>query len=435
MFVDEARIYLEAGRGGDGAVAFRREKYVPRGGPSGGDGGHGGDVVLRVDAGLSTLMDFRQKTHFRAQPGDSGGPSNRFGRQGEDLVIRVPPGTMVMTEDGGLLADLTTPDQEYVAARGGRGGRGNARFASSTHRVPRMAERGQPGQALWIRLELTLLADVGLVGFPNAGKSTLISRVSAARPRVADYPFTTLVPNLGVVARWGEPFVIADVPGLIEGAHTGAGLGHAFLRHLKRTRFLLHLVDCSPLSGRDPIDDYETIRHELTAFSADLAGRPELVVGTKQDLTGADERLQALRRHLDVPVYGISAVTGHGVAELMNEVARVLRETPVPEAERPMPVVQLQVRGIEVSREDDGGWRLLGDAEERASMTQWGNLEAEEYLAEYLRRRGVGPLLRRAGVEDGSAVRIGPGVFIYGDGSLMPQAVAERLPGPTPPRR
>ena len=435
MFVDEARIYLEAGRGGDGAVAFRREKYVPRGGPSGGDGGHGGDVVLRVDAGLSTLMDFRQKTHFRAQPGDSGGPSNRFGRQGEDLVIRVPPGTMVMTEDGGLLADLTTPDQEYVAARGGRGGRGNARFASSTHRVPRMAERGQPGEAFWIRLELTLLADVGLVGFPNAGKSTLISRVSAARPRVADYPFTTLVPNLGVVARWGEPFVIADVPGLIEGAHTGAGLGHAFLRHLKRTRFLLHLVDCSPLSGRDPIDDYETIRHELTAFSADLAGRPELVVGTKQDLTGADERLRALRRHLDVPVYGISAVTGHGVAELMHEVARVLRETPVPEAERPMPVVQLQVRGIEVSREDDGGWRLLGDAEERASMTQWGNLEAEEYLAEYLRRRGVGPLLRRAGVEDGSAVRIGPGVFIYGDGSLMPQAVAERLPGPTPPRR
>ncbi|MGC8489248.1 MAG: Obg family GTPase CgtA, partial [Clostridia bacterium] len=342
---------------------------------------------------------------------------------------------MVMTEDGGLLADLTTPDQEYVAARGGRGGRGNARFASSTHRVPRMAERGQPGEALWIRLELTLLADVGLVGFPNAGKSTLISRVSAARPRVADYPFTTLVPNLGVVARWGEPFVIADVPGLIEGAHTGAGLGHAFLRHLKRTRFLLHLVDCSPLSGRDPIDDYETIRHELTAFSADLARRPELVVGTKQDLTGADERLQALRRHLDVPVYGISAVTGHGVAELMNEVARILRETPVPEAERPMPVVQLQVRGIEVSREDDGGWRLLGDAEQRASMTQWGNLEAEEYLAEYLRRRGVGPLLRRAGVEDGSAVRIGPGVFIYGDGSLMPQAVAERLPGPTPPRR
>lgn len=435
MFVDEARIHLEAGRGGDGAVAFRREKYVPRGGPSGGDGGKGGDIILRVDPGLSTLMDFRQKTQFRAQPGENGGTSNRFGRQGEDLVIPLPPGTMVMTDDGRLLADLTTPDQEFVAARGGRGGRGNARFASSTHRVPRMAERGHPGEEAWIRLELTLLADVGLVGFPNAGKSTLISRVSAARPRVADYPFTTLVPNLGVVARFGEPFVIADVPGLIEGAHEGAGLGHAFLRHLKRTRILLHLVDCSPLSGRDPRQDYETIRRELTAFSPELAGRPEIVVGTKQDLTDAEERLFELRTRLAVPVHGISAVTGEGVSDLMAEVARVLRETPIPEAERPLPVVETRIRGVEVAREDDGSWRLLGDADERASMTQWGNLEAEEYLAEYLRRRGVGPLLRRAGVEEGSEVRVGPGAFIYTEGSLMPAVLWDRLRSAPPPRR
>ncbi|MCL5967077.1 MAG: GTPase ObgE [Firmicutes bacterium] len=433
MFVDEARIRIEAGRGGDGAVAFRREKYVPRGGPSGGDGGKGGDVVLRVDAGLSTLMDFRHETQFRAPSGDSGGPSNRSGRQGEDLYIAVPPGTMVMTDDGRLLADLTTPGQTYVAARGGRGGRGNARFASSTHRVPRMAERGQPGEELFIRLELTLLADVGLVGFPNAGKSTLISRVSAARPRVADYPFTTLVPNLGVVARYGAPFVIADVPGLIEGAHEGAGLGHAFLRHLKRTRLLLHLVDCSPFSGRDPVADYETIRGELEAFSTTLRERPEIVVGTKQDLTGAHDRLLALRERLAVPVFGISAVTGQGVAELMGETARRLREIPVPETDLPMPVVEPRVRGLEVAR-DDGAWRLLGDAEERASMTQWGNLEAEEYLAEYLRRRGAGPLLRRAGVEDGARVQVGPGLFIYAEGSLMPERLWDRLQEEASPR-
>jgi GTP-binding protein len=433
VFVDEARIRIEAGRGGDGAVAFRREKYVPRGGPSGGDGGKGGDVVLKVDAGLSTLMDFRHETQFRAPAGDPGGPSDRSGRQGEDLVIPVPPGTMVMTDDGRLLADLTTPGQTYVAARAGRGGRGNARFASSTHRVPRMAERGQPGEELFIRLELTLLADVGLVGFPNAGKSTLISRVSAARPRVADYPFTTLVPNLGVVARYGEPFVIADVPGLIEGAHEGAGLGHAFLRHLKRTRLLLHLVDCSPLSGRDPVNDYETIRGELHAFSATLEQQPEIVVATKQDLTGADEGLKALRDHLDVPVFAISAVTGQGVAELMGETARRLREIPAPAADLPMPVVEPRVRGLEVAQ-DEGLWRLLGDAEERASMTQWGNLEAEEYLAEYLRRRGAGPLLRRAGVEEGAKVQVGPGLFVYTEGALMPEILWNRLQEETAPR-
>src|SRR5579875_603379 len=435
MFVDEARIHLEAGRGGAGVVASRREKYVPRGGPSGGDGGKGGDVILKVDSGLSTLMDFRQKTHFKPTAGENGGPANRLGRQCEDLAIVVPPGTLVMTDDGRLLADLTAPGQQYVAARGGRGGRGNARFASSTHRTPRMAERGQPGEALWIRLELTLLADVGLVGFPNAGKSTLISRVSAARPRVADYPFTTLVPNLGVVARYGEPFVIADVPGLVEGAHRGAGLGHAFLRHLKRTRLLLHLVDCSPLSDRDPVADYETIRRELTAFSPDLAARPEIVVATKQDLTGAEERLRALRKRLRAPIHGISAVTGQGVAELMADVAETLRATPMPEPPRPLPVVETRMRGLEVAHEDDGGWRLLGDAEERASMTQWGNLEAEQYLAEYLRRRGVGPLLRRAGVEEGAEVRVGPGVFIYTDGSLTPGTLPDRTGGASPPRR
>lgn len=433
MFVDEARIYLEAGRGGDGAVAFRREKYVPQGGPSGGDGGRGGDIVLRVDSGLSTLMDFRQKTHFRAAHGEAGGASNRSGRHGPDLIIAVPPGTMVLTEDGRLLADLTAPGQEEVLARGGRGGRGNARFASSTHRVPRIAERGQPGEQLWVRLELTLLADVGLVGYPNAGKSTLISRVSQSRPRVADYPFTTLVPNLGVVAQYGAPFVIADVPGLIEGAHRGAGLGHTFLRHLKRTRLLLHLVDCSPLTGRDPVADYHAIRRELEAFSEELAARPEMVVATKQDLTGAAQGWEALAEQLEVPVYAVSAVTGQGVAELMGAVATRLQAMPPPAVERPLPVIRPRVRGLELAREDDGAWRLLGDAEERAAMTQWGSREAEEYLAEYLRRRGVGPMLRRAGLEDGTTVRIGPGVLVYGEGTLWPPSQWERAPHLAPP--
>jgi GTP-binding protein len=426
VFVDEARIYLEAGRGGDGAVAFRREKYVPRGGPSGGDGGKGGDIIFRVDPGLSTLMDFRHQTHFRAAHGESGGPSNRTGRSGADLVIPVPPGTMVWSETGELLADLTHPGQTEVLARGGRGGRGNARFASSTHRVPRMAERGQPGEQRWVRLELTLLADVGLVGYPNAGKSTLISRISQARPRVADYPFTTLVPHLGVVTGYGPPFVVADVPGLIEGAHRGAGLGITFLRHLKRTRLLLHLVDCSPATGRDPVADYQAIRRELGAFSADLAARPEIVVATKQDLPEAREAYEGLRMALPGPVYPISAVTGEGVGALMRAVATMLQRTPAPEAAHPLPVVRPRVRGLTVGRTEDGGWRLGGDVEDRAAMTQWGNLEAEEYLAEYLRRRGAPAVLAREGVPEGAAVQVGPGQLIFGEETLWPAALWER---------
>jgi GTP-binding protein len=421
VFIDEARIYLEAGQGGNGAISFRREKFVPNGGPAGGDGGDGGDIIFEVDSGLSTLMDFRHQRHYRAPAGENGGNNNCYGRAGESIVIRVPPGTLVYHDDDGrLLADLVDPGQRQVIAKGGRGGRGNSHFVSSVHRVPRIAERGQPGEGLWVRLELNLLADVGLVGFPNAGKSTLISRISSARPRIADYPFTTLVPNLGVVTTYGDTFVVADVPGLIEGAHTGLGLGHAFLRHLKRTRVLLHLVDMDPMTTRDPLIDYRIIEHELNAFSPDLAARPRLVVATKADLEGTAERIQQLATALaPLPVYSLSAVTGHGLDELMWALRAVLDRTPKPKSEPDTTtVLKPTVHGFDLVA-DEEGVRLIGDVEERAAMTYWGNVEAEEYFAEYLRRRGVPQLLRRREVETGTAVLIGEGRLLWREGELI----------------
>ncbi len=421
MFIDEARIYLEGGQGGNGAISFRREKFVPNGGPAGGDGGSGGDVIFEVDSGLSTLMDFRSQRHYRARPGENGGNNNCYGKGGDDVIVRVPPGTLVYhDEDGALIADLVDPGQRQVIARGGRGGRGNSHFVSSVHRTPKVAERGQPGQSLWVRLELNLLADVGLVGFPNAGKSTLISRVSSARPRIADYPFTTLVPNLGVVGGYGESFVMADVPGLIEGAHTGLGLGHAFLRHLKRTRVLVHLVDMDPMTTRDPVNDYHIIEHELRTFSPELADRPRLVVATKLDLLGSREELRALEAAVaPAPVYAISSVTGSGIDALMWVVRDILDRTPklkhagmVPSQLKP------QVHGFDVVVEEDGV-HLVGDVEERAAMTYWGNPEAEEYFAEYLRRRGVPQLLRKRSIDTDTRILIGEGQLLWKEGDLM----------------
>lgn len=425
MFIDEARIYLEAGRGGDGAVAFRREKYVPRGGPAGGDGGKGGDIIFVVDSGLNTLEDLRHRVHYRAESGTNGGNSKRSGAQGADLEVRVPEGTMVLTDEGQLLADLTEAGQRLVVARGGRGGKGNARFASSTHRVPRVAERGQPGQSFWVKIELTLLADVGLVGFPNAGKSTLISRMSQARPRIADYPFTTLIPHLGVVTEYGDPFVMADVPGIIEGAHTGAGLGHAFLKHLSRTRLLVHLLDLSPMTRRDPVNDYRIIRHELEQFSPALAIRPEVVVANKMDLTEAAARYGEIQAALGQPVLGISAVTGLGIPELGRLLAERLQQMPPLVTDRPPAVVRPKVTGFQLTTEDDGALRLIGDLEERAEMTRWGSREAEEYLIEYLRRRGVTDALRRRGAVPGQTVRVGPGEFRWLDDDLVRLEEAE----------
>ena len=352
MFVDEAKIYVKGGNGGNGCVAFRREKYVPRGGPSGGDGGTGGSIILEANQHDNTLLRYRFNREFRGERGRHGEGSNRTGYSGEDTVLAVPPGTVVIDEEtGDKLADLTKPGQRVTVARGGKGGRGNQHFAKPWHRAPRESEEGQPGEERHLRLELRLLADVGLVGFPNAGKSTLISRISAARPKIADYPFTTLEPHLGVVsaelsaaasgrtgqsgaqADLGRTFVVADLPGLIEGANQGVGLGTRFLRHIERTRLLAHLVDTSDASDRDPVRDFEIINGELAAFSASLAAKPMIVVATKLDATTDRTRLERLRKHCaerNLDFYAISSATGEGIPELVRGMAETLeRLTPV----------------------------------------------------------------------------------------------------------
>jgi len=330
QFLDEARILVKAGDGGNGILAFRREKYVPRGGPSGGDGGRGGDVVMLATAHQNTLLQFSYNPEHKAERGRHGEGSNKTGADGKSIEVQVPVGTVVYDDvTGEMLFDFTQIGQRWVAARGGRGGRGNARFATSTHQAPTEHEDGRPGEEKRLRLELKLLADVGLVGFPNAGKSTLISRISAARPKIADYPFTTLEPNLGVVHVEGyRTFVVADIPGLIEGAHTGAGLGIQFLRHIERTRLLAHLVDVSEMSGRDPVEDFEIVMRELASFSEELAAKPMIAVATKMDAAQDPERVDALRemaRERGLEVFEISSVTGQGIDALKFAMAeRVL---------------------------------------------------------------------------------------------------------------
>jgi GTP-binding protein len=334
MFIDEANIRVKAGDGGNGCVAFRREKYVPRGGPSGGDGGKGGDVIMESSERHNTLVHFRFKPEYKAERGRHGEGSNRTGREGANVVLKVPVGTILYDAGTGeRVHDFTRPDERIVIARGGRGGRGNARFATSTHQAPRECEPGRPGEELSYRLELKLLADVGLVGYPNVGKSTLISRVSAARPKIADYPFTTLEPQLGVVAVGEEPeqisFVLADIPGLIEGAHTGIGLGTQFLRHIERTRLLVHLVDVSDGGGRpDPVKDFEVIMDELASFDAGLEKKPMLVAASKIDVANKD-KLALLRqfcRRKKLALYPISGVTGEGIDKLKHAMAKRVDE-------------------------------------------------------------------------------------------------------------
>jgi GTP-binding protein len=328
MFVDEVDIHVEAGSGGRGCLAFRREKFVPRGGPSGGDGGLGGSVFVVASPHTNTLINYRFHPEFSAERGEHGQGSNRTGRNGENLELAVPIGTLVYEKTGDaehpmcLLADLAEEGQRVLVAKGGRGGLGNAHFATSTNRAPRKVQPGEPGEIKDLRLEMKLLADVGLVGFPNAGKSTLIARISAARPKIADYPFTTLTPNLGVVQMSGDrSFVVADVPGLIEGAHRGLGLGHQFLRHLERTKVLIHLVDVSSVSGRDPVDDFETVRTELELFDPAFASKPQIVAANKIDAMDEEERLTRLEKRakkLKLPFFKISGVTGEGVPALLE---------------------------------------------------------------------------------------------------------------------
>ena len=430
MFHDRARIHVKAGRGGDGTVSFRREKYVPKGGPDGGDGGDGGDVVLVADPDLRDLSFFGGKQHFKGGRGRHGEGSNRHGASGADVELGVPVGTQVFDEDERLLADLAHPGARALVARGGHGGAGNRRFAGPTHRAPRIAEVGEPGEERWLRLELRLIADVGLVGLPNAGKSTLLAAASAARPKIADYPFTTLEPHLGVVevgGKGGRSFVLADIPGLIEGAAAGAGLGHEFLRHLTRTKVLIHVLDASGgLEEREPLDDFRTINAELAAYDDELAAKPMLVALNKTDLREAQERLPELRAALEAegfPTMGISAATGSGVAELMNAVAALLEP---PAEQEPVPTPARERRRYTLDTVDERAWQasrrsahhfaVTGVGIERLTkMTNFANDEAVERFQRVLASTGIGEELTRLGIQNGDVVHIADHELVWGE--------------------
>jgi GTP-binding protein len=412
MSYDEAKIHVRSGDGGNGIVHFRREKYIPRGGPSGGDGGKGGDVILVVKPTLNTLIHFSHQTHFRAESGAPGGTSDKTGRSGADLLVDVPPGTVVRdAETGEVVADLVAPGQRMVVARGGRGGRGNARFASSTNQAPRIAEKGEPGEQRWLTLELKLLADVGIVGVPNAGKSTLLSVISSAKPKIADYPFTTLQPNLGVVVLDDRDLVFADIPGLVEGAHSGAGLGHDFLRHIQRTRVLIHILDGA---ADNPIADFHQINSELALFDDRLAQKPQVVVLNKLDLPQVQERwpaLSAALKKLGYEAMAMSAITHDGVREVVNRAVQVLDALPpeAPEAAE-LPVYQLgeDPLAFSVTREGEDRFRVSGKRIERAAaMTYWDYDQAVNRFQRILESMGVAAALEAAGVRPGDTVYIG----------------------------
>lgn len=409
MFMDTARILVKAGDGGAGLMAFRREKYVPFGGPAGGDGGKGGNVVLRVNPHLNTLTNFRHRREFKADRGKSGGNFNRTGASADDMVIEVPPGTIVRDDaTSNLIADLTHPGQEVIVAHGGRGGRGNARFKTSTNQAPRMAEKGEPGEERWVQLELKLIADVGIVGLPNAGKSTLLSVVSGARPKIADYAFTTLEPNLGVAYVDDREMVVADIPGLVEGAHLGVGLGHAFLRHVQRTRLLIHMLDGT---SSDPVGDYVQINTELSLFDPALGEKPQLIAFNKIDQEEARARMPAVRKALarrGAQFFAISALTRDGVTELMNKALETLSAMPPVEQVEEVPLYAPEDEDeFQIAREG-AAYRVTGKRIERAAaMTYWEYDEAVERFQRVLYSLGIADALREAGATKGDTVLIG----------------------------
>lgn len=438
MFVDQVKIDVQAGKGGNGIVAFRREKFVPNGGPAGGDGGRGGSVIFKVDSGMNTLMDFRYHRKFKAKNGSDGANKSMTGKSADDLVVPVPEGTTVTnTDTGEVIGDLLRPNQELVVARGGRGGRGNIHFASATNPAPEIAENGEPGEAISLSLELRVLADVGLVGFPSAGKSTLLSVITSAKPKIAGYHFTTLVPNLGMVRLDdGRDFAVADLPGLVEGASKGVGLGFQFLRHVERTRVILHLVDMSGIEGRDPFDDYLAINKELVEYDPDILKRPQIVVATKMDLPDAEknlaefkERLAADKReHADTPavkVMAISAVTHAGLSELVNATADLLEQTRLNAAEAHPAEADQQAKAydfkekaspafkISFNKEMDS-WVISGDKIEKLfKMTNTEHDQSMLRFARQMRGMGIDEALKKAGAKDGDTVTILDFSFTY----------------------
>lgn len=426
MFVDQARVFVKGGDGGNGIVSYRREKYVPLGGPAGGDGGNGGNVVFVVDEGLRTLLDFRYQRHFKAERGEYGRPKNQHGKSATDLFVKVPPGTTVRDDDTGeFLGDLVQHGQTLVVARGGRGGRGNTRFATVVNKAPDMAEKGEPGEERWVRLELKVLADVGLVGFPSVGKSTFLSVVSAAKPKIGEYHFTTLSPELGVVSvADGRSFVMADLPGLIEGAHEGHGLGHEFLRHMERTKVLVHVVDMAATEGRDPVQDYLVIRRELSSYGRHLEEKPEFVAANKMDIPGSEENLIRFKEaYPNLRVFPISGATRDGIGSLLFAVTDALdavhqaakAATPTEEE----PVTERKVYRYEKSesfhiRREGGSFIVESqELEKLVKMTNFTQYDAVKRFQYILRKQGVDAALRKRGAEEGDVIRIGEMEFEF----------------------
>jgi GTP-binding protein len=423
MFIDKAKIFVKGGDGGDGIVAFRREKYVPEGGPSGGDGGKGGNVIFRVDEGLRTLMDFRYQRHFKADRGVKGRNKSMHGANADDMIVRIPPGTVVIDEDSQeIIADLVRHGQEVIVARGGRGGRGNTRFATAKITAPEIAENGEDGQERYIILELKVMADVGLVGFPSVGKSTLLSVVSAATPKIAAYHFTTLTPNLGVVdVSEGRSFVMADLPGLIEGAHEGVGLGHEFLRHVERTRLIVHVVDMSAADGRDPYDDFLKINEEIKLYNAKLEQRPQIVVANKMDMPDSEENLHQFREKLaadgrEIEILPISALTREGVQELLYKVADSLEA--IPEMPKVAEVAEVEERKVyRMEEQEDQSFTIRRDNDEFViespsierliKRTNFSTQDGIARFARILRNIGIDAELRKLGAVDGQTIRLG----------------------------
>lgn len=415
MFIDSAKIYIKAGDGGNGAVSFHREKYIAKGGPDGGDGGRGGNVIFVADEGLRTLQDFRYKRKYKAESGQNGGAANCSGRGAEDLIIKVPVGTIIKEETTGrIIADLVTPGKEVVVAKGGKGGAGNQHFATPTRQVPNFAKSGDPGEEYYAVLELKLLADVGLIGFPNVGKSTILSMVSAAQPKIANYHFTTIEPNLGVVSvDAGKSFVLADIPGIIEGAHEGTGLGHKFLKHVERTRMLIHVVDISGSEGREPLEDFEIINNELKQYNPRLFERHQVIAANKMDVTGADENLKIFTNEMEArgyQVFLVSAATGGGLKDLIYFVSQKLDEIPdtilSDDTEEEVLYTAEEEEPFEVHKEEDifvveGKWiRKL------VNSTNFSNYESLQYFQRTIKKRGVVDALENLGVNEGDTVKM-----------------------------
>ena len=425
MFTDSAKVYIRSGNGGNGHVSFRRELYVPNGGPDGGDGGRGGDIIFEVDDGLNTLVDFRHVRKYAAENGEEGGKRRCHGADGKDLIVRVPEGTVVKDlETGKVITDMSGENRREVILKGGKGGLGNMHFATATMQVPKYAQPGQPGQELWVQLELKVIADVGLVGFPNVGKSTLLSRVSNARPKIANYHFTTLNPHLGVVNLGdGNSFVMADIPGLIEGASEGAGLGHEFLRHIERTKVLLHVVDAASVEGRDPIEDVHAIMDELSAYNPELLKLPQAIAATKLDAVydeGADP-LADLKKEFEpmgIPVFGISAVSGEGVNDLLYYLYDVIRKTDrtpkIFEKEFEIEYVGDRSLPYTVEKDEEGIYVVEGPRIEK--MLGYTNLDSEkgfDFFQKFLKQSGILADLEKAGIQEGDTVRMYGLVFDY----------------------